>query len=77
MSNEKGSEESIWIRRTDEIPTANMASLRRSLLTGDGMDVKIKGPALDEIILRSYLQRKKDTIQTIENETGLSFKGEV
>jgi hypothetical protein len=64
MSNE----ETIWIRRTDEIPTANMASLRRSLMTCDGMDVKIKGPALDEIIRRV---REEERAKIAREEMGL------
>lgn len=47
-------EDSIWITDVKEIPTANDASLKRSLITLDGRGEEIKSAALDELIRRVY-----------------------
>ena len=49
----KNAEESIWITDVSQITTANVASLRRSLLTPDARGVKIKTAALDELLKRA------------------------
>jgi len=42
----------LWITSLDQISTASLESLRRSLLTCDGQGVKIKEAALNELLKR-------------------------
>lgn len=42
----------VWLTKEEEIKAASMESLKRSLLTSDGMGVSFKTKVLDEIIER-------------------------
>ena len=53
MSMQMNEETSIWITDLSQIPTANIASLRRSLITLDGRGQTIKEAALNELLDRT------------------------
>jgi hypothetical protein len=57
----------VWLTKEEKIKGASMESLKRSLLTSDGMGVSFKTKVLDELIERIVEQeRLKNTFGVIK-----------
>jgi hypothetical protein len=57
----------VWLTKEEKIKGAPMESLKRSLLTSDGMGVSFKTKVLDELIERIVEQeRLKNTFGVIK-----------
>ena len=57
--------ETKWLTDVSEIPTANEASLKRSLITCDGRGEKLKEAALEELLRRAREEGSRRSFSSV------------